>query len=95
MGGKYKRISEEIASVASSLNKLMNEYDETINNLNQLITSIELSGDWKDAKVKTSFISTASSYIESYNGLITMMERYIKYIETKNSSGDALEKAFS
>ncbi len=95
MSGKYKHIPEEISVVVSKLRSLMQDYDEEINQLNQLVSIIETSSDWKDAQVKTSFVSTASAYIASYNGLITMMERYINYLENKNNSGSALEKAYS
>lgn len=95
MGGKYKRISEGVSSSVSSLRRLLQDYDNSIVDLNALIDSIELSTDWRDAKVKNSFIMSASSYIDSFNGLITMMERYINYLDEKNNCGDNLESAFS
>ena len=47
-----------------------------------------------DNTVKTSFVSTANSYVEKYEEIIKWMEALVAYLTDKGKAATALENAY-
>lgn len=95
MGDRYKHDPGAVSSVISKLKSKLDTYKDIVTQLNTLIDSINGSGAWKDASIKSSFISTCNSYLTIYKNLSSVMEKYINYLTAKSDAADSLERAFS
>ena len=85
----------EVSTSITNLRRIADDYENTIEQLGNLIKEITLSGDWKDLSVKTSFLSTLDSYMKVYNTLLAQMRFQINKLENKSGKFDSLETAFS
>lgn len=95
MGDRYKHDAEGVSSVVSSLQTLIDDYKDRILELMNLVENINGSTSWIDQSVKSSFVSTCTSYINLYRGLATSMENYVNYLVKKSDSASAIESAYS
>ena len=86
---------DAVSDVISGLNKDIQEYKSSVTALTNLINNIDSSNAWIDKTIKTSFVSTAKSYVKQYENLIKEMEIFVKYLSSKSSSSSALEKAYA
>lgn len=91
----YKHNPAEVQSIISSLTTQLNNYNDKINELQNLVLKIESSQLWVDAVLKTSFISACNSYITIYTNVSTKLDSYIKYLTKKSAGAESLEKSFS
>lgn len=91
----YLHDEDAVSSAISNLKGDIQAYEASIRALSNLIKNIDSSGEWLDNTVKTSFITTASSYVKQYENLIKEMEIFVKYLSSKSSSSSALEKAYA
>lgn len=94
MTDAYRHNSDGVSTTIVTLTNLLKQYNDKILELKSLIEKINSSSSWKDMQVKTSFISTCNSYIQTYTTLADSMEKYIKYLNGKSSGADELENAF-
>jgi hypothetical protein len=83
-----------VSSTMSSMKSDIEVYRESVTELKKLITTIESSDAWVDNTVKTSFVSTANSYVEKYEEVIKWMEALVDYLSEKSSAATALENAY-
>jgi hypothetical protein len=83
-----------VSSTMSSMKSDIDVYRESVTELKKLITTIESSDAWVDNTVKTSFVSTANSYVEKYEEVIKWMEALVDYLSEKSSAATALENAY-
>lgn len=95
MGDSYKHVPEGVSVTISSLKEIIDDYKDKIIELTNLVNEIAGSSSWKDAQVKTSFISTAESYIRMYQNVLSNMEKYVNYLTKKSESANALEDAYA
>ncbi len=95
MGDAYKHNPDEVTVYINTLKEYVNQYNDKIDELNGLITEIDGSSEWKDATVKTEFISTCNSYITLFRTLASTMERYVVYLNNKSEGAAAFEKAYA
>ena len=95
MGDSYKHVPEGVSVTISSLKEIIYDYKDKIGELTNLVNEIASSSSWKDAQVKTSFISTAESYIRMYQNVLSNMEKYVNYLTKKSESANALEDAYA
>jgi flagellar hook-associated protein FlgK len=84
-----------VVSVINNLTKDLAQYNSKIAELVSLVNTMNESSSWKDELVKTSFISKANEYIESYKKFATYIEGFIKYLQNKNNKASELERAYS
>lgn len=91
----YLHDEDAVSNVISNLENDIKAYKESVTALTNLINSIDSSSAWIDKTIKTSFVSTASSYVRQYENLIKEMEILVKYLSSKNSSSSGLERAYS
>ena len=92
---KYKHDPEGVATVITSLKADKEEYRKEVENIKSIIKDIESSPAWKHPKVKDEFINTCNSYIQKYENIVTMMEKNIEYLATKNEEGSSTENSFA
>ena len=83
-----------VSSTMSSMKSDIEVYRESVTELKKLIITIESSDAWVDNTVKTSFVSTANSYVEKYEEVIKWMEALVDYLSEKSSAATALENAY-
>lgn len=95
MADTYLHRPEGVSSSVTKMKSLISDYKEKIVETINLVNTIDGSTSWKDAVVKTEFISTCRTYIDVYKGLVTSMENYVNYLSSKSSSGEELERAYS
>ena len=95
MADTYLHRPEGVSASVSKMRSLIGDYKDKIMEITSLVNSINGSTSWKDAVVKTEFITTCESYIEVYKNLVTSMEKYVNYLSSKSSSGEELERAYS
>lgn len=95
MADTYLHRPEGVSASVSKMRSLIGDYKDKIMEITSLVNSINGSTAWKDAVVKTEFITTCESYIEVYKNLVTSMEKYVNYLSSKSSSGEELERAYS
>lgn len=91
----YKHDPDGVMAVVRSLRQKNSGYNDIVTKLNNLVSSINDSSSWKDVEVKTSFVNNCNYFIESYNRLISAMEKYINYLEKKSEAGVAIETTYS
>lgn len=90
----YNYDSEGVNTVIESIKDLTNKYKDKINELNNLVSTINSSPSWKDVEIKTTFINTCNSYIKIYNSLINTMEAFIEYLKKKSEIATSIEQAY-
>lgn len=95
MADTYIHRPEGVATSVSKMRTLISDYKDKIIELTSLVNTINGSTAWKDLVVKTEFIETCNSYIETYKNLASSMEKYVNYLSSKSSSGEELERAYS
>lgn len=95
MADTYIHRPEGVAASVSKMRTLISDYKDKIIEITTLVNSINGSTAWKDAVVKTEFITTCNSYIDVYKALASSMENYVNYLNSKSSSGEELERAYS
>lgn len=86
------------SGVATIINDVKNElgnYKDNVKALENLISSIEGSGAWKDEAVKTSYINTAKGYLTSYNNFAAGLENYVSCLQKKSENLVEHESKFS
>lgn len=91
----YSFDEDAVSSIVNNLKEDIENYRTNIASLKQVINSIETSDAWVDKNVKTSFISTAESYIKKYEEMIRWMETLVNYLSSKSKSSSGLETAYS
>lgn len=91
----YLHDEDAVNNVISNLENDIKAYKASITALTNLINSIDSSSAWIDKTIKTSFVTTASSYVRQYENLIKEMEILVKYLSSKNSSSSSLEHAYA
>lgn len=84
-----------ISTIVSEVKSEISLYKENITALENLINSIDASGAWIDAEVKTSFINTAKSYVSSYKNFAMGLENYIECLVKKSENIVEHETKFS
>ena len=85
---------DSVTSTISSMKTNIETYRENVTALKNLINNIESSDAWVDNTVKTSFVSTANSYVEKYEEIIKWMEALVAYLTDKGKAATALENAY-
>lgn len=95
MADTYLHRPEGVSASVSKMKSLISDYKDKIIEITNLVNTINGSTAWKDAVVKTEFITTCNAYIDVYKNLATSMENYVNYLSSKSSSGEALERAYS
>lgn len=90
----YNYDSEGVNTVIESIKDLTNKYKDKIDELNNLVSTINSSPSWKDVEIKTTFINTCNSYIKIYNSLINAMEAFIDYLKKKSEIATSIEQAY-
>jgi len=85
---------DSVTSTVSSMKSDIETYRENVTALKNLINTIESSDAWVDNTVKTSFVSTASSYVEKYEEIIKWMEALVAYLSDKGKAATELENAY-
>lgn len=95
MGNTLYCNSDEIETIISSLKDEVVSYDNSITKLENLVNSISSSSSWKDEDVKTSFINTCNSYIESYKFYKEGINNYISCLEKKINNIKNIENDYS
>lgn len=90
----YNYDSEGVNTVIESIKDLTNKYKDKIDELNNLVSTINSSPSWKDVEIKTTFINTCNSYIKIYNSLINTMEAFIEYLKKKSEIATSIEQAY-
>ena len=91
----YLYDGDAISSTVSSLRNDISTYRSNVASLKQLVNNIESSDAWVDKNVKSSFISTANSYIKQYDEVIKWMESLVGYLSAKEKAASSLEAAYS
>ena len=91
----YLHDEDAVNNVISNLENDIKAYKASITALTNLINSIDSSSAWVDKTIKTSFVTTASSYVRQYENLIKEMEILVGYLSSKNSSSSSLEDAYA
>jgi hypothetical protein len=91
----YLHDKDAVDNVILNLENDIKAYRASITALTNLINSIDSSSAWVDKTIKTSFVTTASSYVRQYENLIKEMEILVKYLSSKNSSSSGLEHAYA
>ena len=91
----YLYDGDAISATVSSLRNDISTYRSNIALLKQLVNNIESSDAWVDKNVKSSFVSTANSYIRQYDEVIKWMESLVGYLSAKEKSVSSLEAAYS
>ncbi len=94
MGDSYKFNQEGVLQSINSIKQIIESYANNVSELNRLVRTIESSSGWKDVNVKTSFIETCESYVILYRGLISRMNKYVKYLSDKAGGAAQIEQAF-
>lgn len=84
-----------ISTIVNEVKSEISLYKENITALENLINSIDASGAWIDAEVKTSFINTAKSYISSYKNFALGLENYVECLVKKSENIIEHETKFS
>ncbi len=95
MADTYLHRPEGVSASVSKMRGLISDYKDKIIEITTLVNTINGSTAWKDAVVKTEFITTCNDYIEVYKNLAASMESYVNYLSSKSSSGEELESAYS
>ena len=95
MADTYLHRPEGVSTSVSKMRNLINDYKDKIREITTLVNTINGSTDWKDAIVKTEFITTCNDYISVYKNLAASMESYVNYLNSKSTSGEELERAYS
>lgn len=85
-----------VSSLVSSIMKKIDDYQQIINQLEQLVNNINSSSEWRDIEVKTAFINQCNSYITYYKGFVHSLTNYINgYLGNKSKEVANIERAFS
>jgi hypothetical protein len=92
---KFLHDDSGISTIVSDVKEQINDYKENISALEKLVTNIEGSSDWIDEQVKTSFVNTAKSFVDSYKTFSAGLEGYINCLEIKSENITEHEGKFS
>lgn len=84
-----------VHSVLNDLRSSLSDYKTNITALENLVSSMESSGAWKDETLKSSFIATAKAYISNYKNFSSGIESYITALQTKANNFSEHESNFS
>ena len=95
MANNYKMNSAELNSIVTSLNDISADYNENVTKLDNLIKEIDGSSAWTDATLKSSFVKSASSYVNLYKKIYVGLNAYTSYLKRKASNSDDIETTFS
>lgn len=95
MSDGFRNNESGVAGVVSSLKSISSNYRTCIQDIATLVKSIASSSSWIDASVKTSFITTCSTYIISYSALADAMDLYIEYISQASSRASDIESHYA
>lgn len=87
--------SEGVNTTVLQMKEYLDSYKTHIASLEQLINTMSGSGSWKDEEVKTSFITTAQSYISAYKSFSSGLEGYINSLNKKSANVSDHESVFS
>ncbi len=91
----YNYDSTALASIISSLEIKLDDYNDIIQNIKKLKNTIESSNEWIQDNVKPPFISKCEEYLTYFDSEITKLEAHITYLKKKNSVMESLEEAYS
>lgn len=91
----YNYDSTALASLISSLENKLDEYNTTIENIKTLKSTIENSNEWVQDLIKSPFISKCDEYLTYFNKATNKLEAHITYLKKKNSVMEMLEEAYS
>ena len=91
----YNYDSTALASLISSLEAKLDEYNTTIESIKTLKNTIESSNEWVQDTIKSPFISKCEEYLTYFNNATAKLEAHIAYLKKKNSVMEILEEAYS
>lgn len=85
---------ESVTSTISSMKSNIDNYRENVTALKNLINTIGSSDAWVDNTIKSSFVSTATSYVNKYEEIIKWMESLVTYLSDKSRAASSIENAY-
>lgn len=95
MSNKYKHIPDEMLRSADRLTNLLEEYNDKLQEMQNLINSINTSPAWKDVKIKAAFNKTCNNYMKINNNRSLKFAVSIMKLKEKARCADEHEKAYA
>lgn len=95
MSNKYKHNPDEMLLSANRLTNLLEEYNEKLQEIQNLINSINASSEWKSIKIKSAFNKTCNNYMKINNNRSLKFAFNIMKLKEKARCADEHEKAYA
>lgn len=95
LSNKYKHIPDEMLRSANKLTSLLEEYNDKLQEIQNLINDINTSSAWKNVKIKAAFNKTCNSYMKINNNRSLKFAFSIMKLKEKARCADEHEKAYA
>lgn len=95
MNDKYKHDPDAMSSSASNFEKLIDDYNKKLQEIQNLINSINSSPSWKDTAMKDAYNSTCNGYMKIHNNRALNFSFNITKLKEKAKRVAEFEEAYS
>lgn len=93
--GRYKHVPDEMTKSATRLENLIDEYNNKLNEIQNLINTIHTSSAWKDTAMKEAFNKTCNGYMTIHNNRSLKFSYNIMKLKEKARCAEEHEKAYT